>query len=98
MIRTGPAIVSAPPPAGGTLLRERAHALLQVVGAEARAAQLDEVALDVGIEVAARPEQLADDALVAAHAERRVGAELVGPVQRLILEVARQHDRVDEVP
>src|SRR3954463_14760815 len=89
---------SAPAPARRALLGERAHALAQVIRAEARLAQLDELALDVGVEVGAGAQQLADDALVAAHAQRRVGGELLGPVERLLLQIARQDDGVDEAP
>src|SRR4051794_39797887 len=89
---------SPPPPARRALLGERAHALAHVLRPEARAAQLDELALDVGIEVRAPAKQLADDALVAADAERRVRGELLGPIERLLVEVARQDDRVDEAP
>src|SRR4051812_43950375 len=98
MIRTGPAIGLPPAPARGALLGEGAHALAQVLGREARAAQLDELALHVGVEAGPGPPELADDALVAAHAERRVAGELLGPLQRLLLDVGRQHDRVDEAP
>src|SRR3954451_25325550 len=98
MIRTGPAIGLPPAPARGALLGERAHALAEVLGGEAGAAQLDELALHVGIEAAAGAPELADDALVGAHAERRVAGELLGPLQRLLLDVGRQHDRVDEAP
>src|SRR3954462_4857907 len=56
-------------PARRALLGEGAHALAQVVGVKAGPPQLDELALDVGVEVGAGAQQLADHALVAAHAE-----------------------------
>src|SRR5690349_21660157 len=60
---------SAPLPARRSLLAERAHALAHVLGVEARLAQLDQLPRDGVVERALGGEQLADDALVAAHAE-----------------------------
>ena len=52
--RTATAPSLTPAPARRALLGERAHALAHVLGGEARPAQLDQLALDVGVEVRRR--------------------------------------------
>ena len=58
--------------------RRRPHALAEVLAAEAALAQLDQLALEVGRELAGMRAQLADDALVALERQRRVGRDLGG--------------------
>src|SRR4051794_680726 len=85
-------------PARVALLPERAHALLEVLRREAGAPQLDELALDVGVERVARVEQRGDHALVARQRLRRVAADLAGQVQPDPVELVAVDDLVDEAP
>src|SRR6478672_4635440 len=89
---------SAALPARGPLLAECPHALAQILGLEAGLSQLDELALDLGVEPALRRQDVADRALVAAHAERGVGGEVLRQVERGGLELRDTDDLVDESP
>ena len=62
------AALSDPATPRRALLGERAHALAEVLGGEAGAAQLDQLLLDLGVERRLRVEHRADHALVAAAA------------------------------
>src|SRR3954468_20159543 len=78
---------SAPAPAGRALLGEGANALAEVLGPEARPSQLDELLLPAGRQRAPGGQQLADDALVAAQRQGRVGGDLARQLEPRRLEL-----------
>ena len=78
------------------LLAEGLHALAEVLAAEAALAQLDQVALEVGRELAGVGAQLADDALVPLERQRGVGGDLGGDREPRLLELVRLDHPVHE--
>ena len=73
-----PTFSSTAAPLGLALLRERSHALAEVLGAEARLAQLDQLALELLGEP--RVAQRSQDALVAGERQRRVAGDLASEI------------------
>src|SRR6267154_2454343 len=65
-----PQHASAVAPTGRALLRERAHGLAEVLRGQRGAAQLEQLALDALVELAAPCEQLPNHPLVAALGDR----------------------------
>src|SRR5215213_9008985 len=94
--RPGFARALAPAPDRLALLRERTHALAEVLGAEARLAQLDQLALELLGEprVAQRPQ----DTLVAGERERRVAGDLARDLEHALLEALGLYHLVHEPP
>src|SRR6266511_3711461 len=86
---------SASPPARLALLCERADPLAEVLRAEARGAQLDQLGLLLGREAGKRRERL-DRALVAARCERGVGGDPARQLDRGGVDLGGGDDLVDE--
>src|SRR5829696_6877145 len=93
MGRTLPAV-----PVRLALLRERTDALEEVLAPEARLAQRDQLALDVGRQRALGAQQLADDALVAGQRQRGIGRHLGGECEAAAGELVGRDDLVEQPP
>src|SRR5256714_9531706 len=83
-------------PVGLALLAERPDALLEVLREEARLAQVDQLALELGRQRPGVLPQRPDRPLVAREREGRVGADLRGHGQRRLLQLVRLNDLVDQ--
>ena len=81
LLGAGRATRLAAGPASGAPLGEGAHPLAHVLRREGRAAQLDQLRLDAGVELALGGQQRGDHALVAALAQWRVAGQLGGNVE-----------------
>src|SRR6202042_3623894 len=83
---------------GRALLHKRAHALAQVVRVEGRAAQLDQLTLDVLRQSVLCTQQLGYHTLVARLGKWRVRGQLACQIQRRAFKVGGRDDSVHEPP